>query len=538
MNNSRIKRNTALFVFFLLLGGFLHVIQVKLDPLTDTMVMTATHFIYTGLITAWMISVNRRLLPSAARRYMLCAAGLMIFYMAVRLFKYRIATDSVLLQRYGWYLYYIPNILIPVLFAMSCISIEHGQQHRRWVSAVLIGVSLVLVMVVLLNDVHRLVFIPTVDMSALYGQSGGYTYGVLFYAVYAWIALMYLLGVLGLIRTQRHMQEWQGGLLFLLSFVLWIVMFVTREVFEGMVRVPFNVPEINIFMMLWVFELCIRRNLIPSNRNYAGFFSALQIPAEITDRHLQPVYRTAVPVEADSDKMRQALREAVYLSEDRRLSGVPVAGGYAFLQTDESVIRKLNETLQDANETLSMENEILERENRLTSEKAAIEERNRLYEKAAKEVYPIQKRIADILAEAKPGTEDFREKIARALVLTTYVKRKSNFILLENERSTVTGDELYSAVRETAHYLGYCGMDITVNAGNLKDLPVREAIRAYDILELTAEQLYRKARDLLVRISEEGIVVMADTMEVPVLPVPAYIEDDQLVIKISFGGGI
>ena len=41
----------------------------------------------------------------------------------------------------------------------------------------------------------------------------------------------------------------------------------------------------------------------------------------ITDGGLSPVYRTAAPVEAAREQLRQALAGPVYLTEDLRLSG-------------------------------------------------------------------------------------------------------------------------------------------------------------------------------------------------------------------------
>ena len=50
----------------------------------------------------------------------------------------------------------------------------------------------------------------------------------------------------------------------------------------------YEVPEILIFCMLGVFEACIRSRLMPRNENYAAFFSAMKIPAMITNAALPP----------------------------------------------------------------------------------------------------------------------------------------------------------------------------------------------------------------------------------------------------------
>lgn len=72
----------------------------------------------------------------------------------------------------------------------------------------------------------------------------------------------------------------------------------------------YEVPEILIFCMLGVFEACIRSRLMPRNENYAAFFSAMKIPAMITNAALSPVYRTAEALDAGPEQLRAAPAEA------------------------------------------------------------------------------------------------------------------------------------------------------------------------------------------------------------------------------------
>ena len=120
--------------------------------------------------------------------------------------------------------------------------------------------------------------------------------------------------------------------------------------------------EILIFCMIGVQEFCIRNRLLPHNENYADFFARTELPVSITDKELSPVYRTAIPVTAEPEQRRQAVGSFVYPDPNTRLSGMELQGGYAFFVEDESVLRRLNEELEDANEILSMENELLAHE--------------------------------------------------------------------------------------------------------------------------------------------------------------------------------
>ena len=64
----------------------------------------------------------------------------------------------------------------------------------------------------------------------------------------------------------------------------------------------FNVPEVHIFSMMGVIEICIRRRLIPSNDNYTGFFRRVRMPVMITDRHFRPQYGSETELRAEIRK--------------------------------------------------------------------------------------------------------------------------------------------------------------------------------------------------------------------------------------------
>ena len=194
------------------------------------------------------------------------------------------------------------------------------------------------------------------------------------------------------------------------------------------------------------------------------------------------------------------------------------------------------------------ENEILERERELTAEIAGIEERSQLYQKAAREIYPAQKRISEILKNAKPNTASFRPEIEKALAMTAYVKRKANFVLVEAERETIRAEELASALAESSHYLRCCGLNAVVEVRTDRAFPCRMAMAVYDCFDLAhcfetvAEGMLGKREDLFVRLRENELLMMADEGDSPALPeVPLPVretrEDGQTVLRFDLRGG-
>ena len=539
-------KSMAIFVALLLLAGIFHVLEQitsqKAYYFFNTVFFIANLMTYSGLILFWLISVRKRLLPTRARTNMLISGTMMLLLLLLRAVKYRIGQWSFTLSRMCWYLYYAPIILIPTLFLM--ISLDYGNiaakqsRFRKYLPVP----ALLLIFGILTNDLHHLAFImKSADWKSVL-EHGKYAYGALFYAAEFWVCCMMTAGVVHLIsislRSRRRKQMIRPLLVLLLTAVLLIA-----DRIQEKTNLPnlYMMPELLIFCLIAVQESCIRNRLLPHNENYEAFFRQLDLPLMLTDSQLNPVYRTLIPVTAEKKQLRQAIRESVYPDPDTRVSGLSLPAGYAFFTEDESIVNRLNEELQDANEVLALENELLIREQELIAEKAAIEERNLLYTKAENEVYPVRKRIAEILEHTQPETPLFRRRIADALALTAYVKRKANFVIVEAERETITIEELASALQESAHYFGYCGMNATICITAKSDFACQTAIALYDSFEAAAEAVCGETEELWLRLSDAELLMLADTahpVTLPPLSLPASCdyEDGQTVIRISAGG--
>ena len=539
-------RHTWLFIVFLLLGGALHSNDPDEYHFAASVIYCAEYLIYAGLILFWMQSVSVRLLPTRAKGYVLAAGGLMLLFIAAQFTKFRIAVQPGL-TRYCWYVYYAPMLFIPTLFLMTSLRIGWGGNSKRPRELLLLIPAGLLATGILTNDLHRMAFAPKgIPIGSLTGRNGTYAHGFLFFAAYAWAGGAMVAGVIFLMIACRKSGSWKKALLPLLTLAVTpSLMALCKRIPKNSIPITFEWVEICTFSMLSVFEACIRGRLIPSNDNYPGFFSQMDLSALITDRELRPVFRTRLPVRAGEEQMKASLIAPVYPAPDTRLFGMEIRAGYTFWTEDESALNRLNEELRDVHETLLQENDLLIRERELTAEQAGIEERNRLYQQAAREIYPTQKKISDILKRARPGTPSFRPEIARALAMTAYVKRRANFVLVEAERGTVSAKELAAALEESAHYFHYCGLNASMDARAEKPFPCREAMAVYDCFEAVAEALSGKTKDIFVCLKDHGLLIMADAGDLPEgcpalaglsLPVRRSIEDGQLTLRFFLGG--
>ncbi|MBR2834872.1 MAG: hypothetical protein IKE43_04050 [Coriobacteriales bacterium] len=546
-------KSTLLFVILLLLAGCLHLFDRITDHFMNTVCFCAEYLIYAGLILFWMQSVKDRLLPTRAKGYLLAAAPLMLLFVAAQVTKYRIAIVPGMI-RYCWYIFYIPTLLIPTLFLITCICLYRGAERQKRVGKemLLLVPALLLVLGIMTNDLHLLAFIPNEGilhdqpvlpnegMAGLTGRPNTYTHGILYYAAYAWVGCTMIAGIFFLLAACKKRGSWKKALWPIFFLALIPILLILLNILPKNYRL-FEYGQVIIFCLIGVFEACIKNRLIPCNENYPGFFAQMDLPVLITDKKLNEAFHTLSPVRATAEQLRESLAAPVYPAADTRLLGMDILAGYAFREEDESAVHRLNNELQNANTELLQENEVLAREQELLAEQAAVEERSRAYQKAAQEIYPVQKKIAGILEHAQPNTESFRPDIEKALVLTAYVKRKANFVLVEAERETVSAKELASAMEESSHYLRYCGTYAVVNMKAQNPLPCRKAMDVYDCFEAAAEALLGKTANLYICLQDHELLIMADAekpLELPELPIPMRqsCEDGQLVMKFDLGG--
>lgn len=512
------QKRTGLFLGVLLFAGVCNMFTRTKIPFLNTLMFCLNFLLCAGLLLYWMQSVRARLLPTKARGYIVAAVVLMLGYLILRIFKYRIVTDAVIPARYAVYAYWMPQLLIPALFCMTCIRVRRGDQERGDEALLLIPACL-LALLVLTNDLYRLVYRPAVELTRFRVATGSYSLGPGFYLLYVWMVLASACGIILLLREAgRRVVRAVFSLLDMI--LLWLVLvLLCILVFERRnLPCPFHVPEIHIFCMLGFIELCIRNRLIPSNENYAGFFSLLDLPVLITDRALTPVYASSLPVEATREQLTASLSAPVALNGDKRLSGMELRAGYAFWVEDESALHRERRRLAEAAELLSEENDLIAVENRLKEKQAQLEAQNRVYDRIAAALYPTQARVEALLAAAAPGTEDFQSALALCCVLNAYSKRKSNLLLLSEETLPKRNRELFLALQESASALKYCGVKAAAVGGEYSALPLSAVHALYDAFEAVLETWLPHMKRMTVSLTDDGLRLATETEGEPPLP--------------------
>ena len=519
MDIRRQKRNTWLFFGFLLLGGVANLLTKTRISIVDTFMFSLNFMLYIGMLLFWMQSVRSRLLPTRARSYIVASALLMIVYLLVRVLRFRILT-GITVRRFVDYAYNIPMVLVPTLFLMTCIRISRGERaEERGRERLLLIPACALLLLIMSNDLHQLFYHRLIPLAEFHGIVGTYTYGPLFYFMYAWMVMTLLAGFAILIRNtwRRNLRGllWFGGVVLLWAAMSLLNLLVFTRL--DLVRM-YHAPEIHVFAMLGFFEVCIRNRLIPYNENYTGFFTNLGLPVRITDEDFTLVYETNLPICASEAQLAEAAAAPVYLDEDTRLSGMELRPGYAFWTEDESELHREGRRLAEANELLSEENDLIAVENELKEKKAHLDAQNQVYDRIAAALYPKQQRIEELLKSTPPESEGFPAALARCCVLNAYCKRKSNLLLLSEESLPKPNRELFLALQESARFLKCCGIDAAAMGEEYSALPLETVHALYDSFETLIEAFLPYLKRMTVSLLPGGVRLAMEAGENPGLP--------------------
>lgn len=520
MSKKRLRDNTIIFLVLFFIAGLFHALDSSPFGFFNTFAFTANFVIYFGLIVLWIRSVYDRLLPSYTRRYMIVEALFMLIYMILRTVKYRIV-GSAIAMRLCWYSYYIPIVMIPSFFLISAISFGSNSVPEDLSSPKLAGrvnmfsviasFSVLLSLGVVTNDIHNLAFIPKVPLEEFSGENGTYSHGPLFYGVYIWVVAAVTIGVAYLIHITRKVSNWKKIIYILIPLVLVPILNAVGDFLESIGRETlYKMPELYVFALIAVLEICLRNRLITYNEDYRGIFSQLNIPVLITSSDYKSIYKTENPIDISQKEMEWALQLPVFIDEDTKLCGMKVRGGNVFWTEDQSEINKMNSSLEEANETLDLENKLIKYENDQKEERARIDARNQVYRKAATSVYKEQKIIERLLSNMNPGDENFRRDVAYVSIYNAYVKRKSNFVLTYSEEERISSRELYLAMDEMIRFTGYLGVLGSVENMSKGSLSYKSTLSLYELFLNLGELVLNDITKLLVVITEDGIRMIMD----------------------------
>ena len=441
--------------------------------------------IYIGLLAAWGISVQTRIIQTQVRRYLLVIAGLMLLWLTLRTVKYN--TYHMTAERFLWYGYYLPMLFIPVLAVLVALSLGKPENYRlpKWTHFLYLP-SALLFLLVLTNDLHQLVFFfPTGVLS-----TREYDYGIGYYVVLAWMVLCAAAALVIILAKCRIPQSRRYLWLPVVPFAL--ALGYCAAYIKGVYWVWLLAGDLTVSMCLIItaiFESCIQCSLIQSNTHYAELFHASTIGALITDRDFSVACAAENARSVDSQTLMAAAESPVVTADGIRISEAPIRWGHVFWEDDISPMLAVLKELDDTREELQSYGSILQAENAQKARRKKLEEQERLYRAMQEKAAAPAVRLSN-LAKALQGVQDAdaaRFLLWKMTVIGAYLKRRSNLIFLADHDGMVPVSEVALCLNESMDNLRLHVRRCASRLDFEGELRLETAAALYDFFEAAIE---------------------------------------------------
>lgn len=543
------KKRSALYLawigaLLLIAYSMRHIFHHMTDnALLGISMMTLRWVIHITLTVCWCASLNRRILSCSIKAMLLSVGGLLLLWQLVRIIKYDYVIVTEPIGRYCWYSYYIPMTLVPLLgaFIIDHIGKPEGYHSPSWMKLLFIP-AFALIAVVMTNDLHQLVF---TFHNGFEQYNSDYGYGFMYIVVMGWFVLTGLYFVIMLLYKSRvpGSKSFQKLPLMIMLGAIAFWAGYSMKLYTG------DLTAMDCIIIILLLESAIQSGLIPSNMNYNELFQQSSIAVQIVDQFNLVHYSSASAAPLNPTAMEQAKHSPVDQG-DTVLRSQCVSGGYVFWQDDIKELNALASHLREANDQLSQRNDLMKAEIDLHQRKLQAEEKTRLYDRIAKEIAPQLEKAESLLCMSREHPEQSNALLAQLCVISAYIKRRANLILLSEEQTDASAGELESCLRESLDNLQLCGAITYLNSHCLGQMPVYQMIAVYAFFETVTEMLLSQLNAMMVtvRCTDNDIHLQMQIGCHEVMPeltglllpggtVSCVVQEEDIIIKAHLPGG-
>lgn len=458
--------------------------------------------IYIGIISAWGISVRKRIIQVQARRYLTCIAVFMVIWLTVRSVKFHFVHSAVLNHQL-WYWYYLAMLFIPLFALFVSVSLDKPDDYRLPKKLLFLYIipTLILIMV-LTNDIHQFVFVfPNGEIVA----DGPYEYGFGRYIVVGWQIICGTVAIATMIsrcRIKANKAILSLPVVPLVTAMLYILIYSLNFKFFNFILGDMTVTLC--LLITAVFESCIQRGLIQSNVGYDAMFSAMTISSQITDSDFNVILSSSTAKPTSKDSMAKAVFEPVSLDENTILKGHAIRKGYVFWNEDITELVNVSRELEKTHKELLDASDVIKEESEQKKRWLQIVEENCLYDIIEEQTLTQTTLLKSAVSKLKntDNIDEAKKLLGEIVVIGTYIKRKSNLILVCGEKYIADARELWLCINETAKNLNLCGIDCNVNF-NIDGALTPVLINIiYDFIEVVIETSLDSLKNILIFVGE------------------------------------
>ena len=356
--------------------------QIEADAMLNWFCLMLRSSIYIGLFIAWGVYIHRRIIQPQVRRYLTAISVLMVFWVTIRTIRYSL-NECVWLMRYLWYLYYLPMLFIPFLAVFVAMSLGKEESFRlpTW-KALLYIPTAALLLLVLTNDLHQLVFVFPADSVVWMND---YRYAIGYFLTIGW---MMLCAVTALVTMMIKCRVPHSRKVLILPFIpvilaviycaLWVLRVLGIFQLEWLKVIAGNMTVVFCLLFAAVLESCIQCGLIQSNTGYDELFMVSRLGTQIADEKNTVCLASLNARKLTDEQRTHAETQPVPVDKSMLIRSQPIGFGHVIWQEDVTELTEAIEQIEENCRDLAEHNRI-RRKNLETRKKVlALQEKNRV----------------------------------------------------------------------------------------------------------------------------------------------------------------
>ncbi len=511
MNKIKTKSmiQVVIFVFLIFLATNLGIIH-KILPDNYSFVYSLDYVLSVGtfisVFSAWTISVYNRIMQSRVRTYLMLIGVNIIFWISIRSIKWGPFGKMVLGDRLAWYMYYIPMIMIPLLFFFAALCVgedENYKPNKKW--NLLFIPAVLLILLVLTNDLHFIVF-SDFDLNAhMYGMD--YEHRIGYYIIAIFLSSLIVLSTALIIKKFRYSATTRKASRLPLLVVGGIIVYTVLYVLKPNYGIGYYFMDVTMFsctaaVAFW--EACIRTGLVHSNNLHKEFFEMGTSNAQILNLKGEVVYTAESALPISNEKFKTLIEHNITeYDENTLLHILPIKGGYVSWSSDISKIKNAISELEKVNESLYKEINLLNLQNENKKEGTRAKKLNELQNVLLTETLPYSEKIKNTVIDNEKATlKEMKQLLFETSVISAYIKRKVNLILTDQTEKCISTDEMHRAFLEIFEILKFYERKCTINIINNFDMSLNVAILCYDLFQKVLEKSLYKFNILYITFDE------------------------------------
>ncbi|MCR5148224.1 MAG: hypothetical protein K6C35_04560 [Eubacterium sp.] len=461
-------------------------------------------FLYIMIIMAWGLTVERRITNRRIRRLMYAEIFSMGFFFVIRICKYVIFYQSVIVKTF--YSFYAGAELL-IYEAALLVTLQIGRNEAegyKKFDKLIILINAVLIILALTNNLHEMVY----RFGSFDKDDYKTDYGWLYFVIIVFMGVEILTSLIIMIRKctfSAIRKYWYMPVLPMAAGTILLVIYLVcggaPEIYGYKI---YNIHEVICGSVGIMLETGIKMGLIPSCSGYGAMFRRSHINAAIIDKDGE--YKIcSLNYDSIPDYKYARVREK------------DISGGRIKWMENLKAIYRLNSLLSDALEIVETENTLIEKENAAKEERSRYEAQNRLYNSISRDLEPEFHFIDEEISREYASEAEFRKHLSKCLIIGAYIKRRANLTLISAENDRIHIEELILSINECLSYIRFygikCRLNTSVSGAEDIRIPAEMVLKCFDLMEEAVEGLLDRTRNLLISIRTNDPPTFKITMD-------------------------